>query len=177
MLGLGRSRIALGYLGAIAGLIVFSYIDTAELSRIKVARGDVTTVEAAHFFLGWCLNIFCITTPFIILLISALGLPLLSGLRRIRLASLVGAMALGQIVAGLFTWLFLSPYTEWCRSHELLCFQSANKSNAILAGLLTAGFALGARLPWLYSAAMPANNRWDRSRGQRLRKDKEDVDD
>jgi hypothetical protein len=68
----------------------------------------------------------------------------------------------GQIVAALFTWVFLSPYADWCRSHELLCFQSANKSNAILASMLTAGFAVGARLPWLYSAAMPAKNRLER---------------
>jgi hypothetical protein len=164
MFGVGRSRIALGYLGAIAGLVAYSYIDTTEISRIKVARGDVTATEAAHFFFGWFLNIFCLSTPFMILLMSALGLPLLSALRRIRFASLVGAMMLGQIVAAFFTWLFLSPYTEWCHSHELLCFQSANKSNAILASMLTAGFALGARLPWLYSAAMPVKNRLEQSR-------------
>jgi hypothetical protein len=164
MFGLGRSRIALGYLGAIAGLVAYSYIDTTEISRIKVARGDVTATEAAHFFFGWFLNIFCLSTPFMILLMSALGLPLLSALRRIRFASLVGAMMLGQIVAAFFTWLFLSPYTEWCHSHELLCFQSANKSNAILASMLTAGFALGARLPWLYGSAMPVKNRLERSR-------------
>jgi hypothetical protein len=158
-LGLGRSRIALGYLGAIVGLVAYSCVDTVEISRIKVARGDVTDMEAAHFFFGWFLNIFCLSTPFMILLMSALGLPLLSALRRIRFASLIGALLTSQIVAAFFTWLFLSPYTEWCRLHELLCFQSANKSNAILAGMLTLGFALGARLPWLYSAAMPANNR------------------
>lgn len=154
----------MGYLGAIAGLVAYSYIDTAEISRIKVARGDVTSMEAAHIFFGWFLNIFCLSTPFMILLMSALGLPLLSALRRIRFASLVGAILSGQLVAAFFTWLFLPPYTEWCRSHELLCFLSANKSNAILASMLTAGFALGARLPWLYSAAMPANNRLERSR-------------
>jgi len=163
MLGLGRSRIALGFLGAIAGLVAYSYIDTTEISRIKVARGDVTAAGAAHFFFGWFLNIFCLSTPFMILLMSAVGLPLLSALRRIRFASLIGALISGQIAAAFFTWLFLSPYTEWCRSHELLCFQSANKSNAILASMLTAGFALGARLPWLYSAAMPAKNRLEKS--------------
>jgi hypothetical protein len=160
--GLGRRRIALGYLGAIAALAAYSYIDTTEISRIKVARGDVTTTEAAQFFFGWFLNIFCLSTPFMILLMSALGLPLLSALRRIRFASMVGVMMSGQIVAAFLTWLFLSPYTEWCRSHELLCFQAANKSNALLASMLTAGFALGARLPWLYSAVLPANDRLER---------------
>jgi hypothetical protein len=163
-LGLGRSRIALGYLGAIAGLVAYSYIDTVDISRIKVARGDVTAPEAAHLFFGWFLNVFCLSTPFMVILMSALGLPLLAVLRRIRFASLLGAMMSGQIVAAFFTWLFLAPYTDWCQSHELLCFQSANKSNAILASVLTAGFALGARLPWLYSDAMPPNNGLEQSR-------------
>jgi hypothetical protein len=152
----------LGYLGAIAGLVAYSYIDTAEISRIKVARGDVTSMEAAHFFFGWFLNLLPFDSIYDPPHVG--GLPLLSALRRIRFASLVGAILSGQLVAAFFTWLFLPPYTEWCRSHELLCFLSANKSNAILASMLTAGFALGARLPWLYSAAMPANNRLERSR-------------
>ena len=99
-----------------------------------------------------------------VILMSALGLPLLAVLRRIRFASLLGAMMSGQIVAAFFTWLFLAPYIDWCQSHELLCFQSANKSNAILASVLTAGFALGARLPWLYSDAMPPSNGLEQSK-------------
>ena len=142
-LGLGRKRIALGYIGAIAALAVYSYIDTTEISHTKVARGDVTATEAAQFFFSWFLNVFCLSTPVMILLMSALGLPLLSVLRRIRFASLIGVMILGQMVAAFFTRLFLSPYTKWCRAHELGCFQTANKSNATLAIMLTAGFALG----------------------------------
>ena len=48
-LGLGRSRIALGYLGAIAGLVVYSCIDTVDISRIKVARATLLQLRP-HIF-------------------------------------------------------------------------------------------------------------------------------
>lgn len=164
MLGLGWSRIAIGYLCSLLALVAYCYMDTTDLSRMKIARGDVTAGEPSQYFFGWFLNIFCLVAPFMFILMTALGLPLLSVLRRVRFASVLGTMMLSQLVAACFTWIFLSPYTDWCKAHELLCFKTANKSNAILAGLLTAGFALGARLPWLFSSAMPANNRLEQTR-------------
>jgi hypothetical protein len=113
---------------------------------MKVARGDVTSAEAARYFLGWFLNIFCLVTPFMILFITVLGLPLLAALRRIGFASVLGALLSGQLVAACFS----------------LCFSSDYISNAVLAGLLTMGFVLAARLPWLRSPAMPANQRLER---------------
>ena len=167
---MGSSRIALGYLGALLALVAYCYIETADLSRTKVARGDVTAAEAAQYFSGWFLNIFCLMTPFMVFFLTALGLPLLAALRRINFASIVGAMLSSQVLAACFSLpTVLSPYNQWCDSHVLQCFASAYASNAILAGTVTAGFVLAARLPWWRSLAMPANNALERERGRQLR--------
>ena len=96
---LGRSCIALGYLGVLVALVAYCYVDTAELSRTKIARGDVTAAEASQYFFGWFLNIFCLETPFVIFFVTVLGLPLLSSLRRIRFASVLGVMITSQLLA------------------------------------------------------------------------------
>ena len=151
-LGLGRTRLALGYLGALIVVAIYCYVDTTDLSHTKVARGDVTPVEAAQNFWGWYLNIFCLMTPFVIFFLTAVGLPLLAVLRRFRFASVLAAMLCSQACAAFIS---LYSYNDYCDSHRLACFRFNFASNSILAGAVTAGFVLMARLPWLRSAPMP----------------------
>jgi hypothetical protein len=101
LLGLGRRRLAMGYLGALMVLAVYNYIDTVDLSRAKVTRGDVTAAEAARYFWGWYIYGLCLITPFVIFFITVLGLPLLALLRRLEFASVLGGVAMsatGRIV-------------------------------------------------------------------------------
>jgi hypothetical protein len=98
-LGMGRSRLALGYLGVLAAAFAYSYWDTVDLSRYKVAEGHVTQAEADQYFWGWLLNLLCLVTPFIYLFLTALGLPLLKILRRIGFVSILGTLLASQAIA------------------------------------------------------------------------------
>jgi hypothetical protein len=145
-LGLGRKRVALGYLGITAALVAYSYLETVRLSQTKVSRGDVTSLEASQYFFGWFLNIFCLVTPFMLILTTVVGLPILAALRRLQFASVLGVTLSALLLAAAIS-LWLSP--------DYL-------PNALLAGLIGVGFALPARLPWVRSSAMPANQRLER---------------
>jgi hypothetical protein len=161
LLGLGRRRLAMGYLGALMVLAVYNYIDTVDLSRARVTRGDVTAAEAARYFWGWYIYGLCLITPFVIFFITVLGLPLLALLRRLEFASVLGGVAMSQLVALCFSLcvvLFLD--NQWCDSHTWKCFYSDFMPTAVLAGALTFGFVVAARLPWWRSPPMPADNRW-----------------
>jgi hypothetical protein len=159
-LGLGKRRLAMGYLGALVVLAVYNYIDTVDLSHTKVTRGDVTAADAARYFWGWYVFGLCLMTPFAIFFITVLGLPLLALLRRLRFASVLGALAASQLVALCLSLCVTFLDNQWCHAHLWECSRSNFTSTAILAGALTLGFVLAARLPWCRSPPMSANNRW-----------------
>ena len=160
LLGLGRRRLAMGYLGALAVLAVSNYIDTVDLSHTKVTRGDVTDAEAAQYFWGWYVFGLCLVTPFVIFFLTVLGLPLLALLRRLRFASVAGGVAASLLVALCLSLFVTVLDNQWCHSHLWKCSVANFTDTAILAGALALGFVLAARLPWWRSAPMPANNRW-----------------
>jgi hypothetical protein len=141
MLGLGRSRLALGYLGSLVALAGWCYLQTIDLSHTKVARGDVSQAEAARDFFDWFLTLLCIETPVTMFVITVIVLPLLAVLRRIGFASVIGLVSISQMVA-------------FCCSR---IDSSSFASDALLAGALTGGFALAARLSWWRSPAMPVD--------------------
>lgn len=160
LLGLGRRRLAMGYLGALAVLAAYNYIDTVDLSHTKVTRGDVTVAEAARYFWGWYIYGFCLITPFAIFFVTVLGLPLLALLRRLRFASVFGAVAVSQLVSlclSLCVVLFFE--NQWCDSHRWKCFYSDFTPTAALACALTFAFVIAARLPWWRSPPVLADNR------------------
>src|SRR5579862_4635225 len=83
LLGLGRRRIAAGYLGVLLVLVIYNYLDTLDLSHGKVASGEVTPKVAAQYFWGWYFFGICLTTPFVVFFVTVIGLPLLVLLRRL----------------------------------------------------------------------------------------------
>jgi hypothetical protein len=147
-LGLGRRRLAMGFLGTLVVLAVYNYIETVDLSRTKVTRGDVTGAEAAQDFWGWYVFSLCLTTPFLVFFITVLGLPLLALLRRLGFASVLGAIAASQLAALFLSLCVTFLDNQWCHAHLWKCLLSNFTSTAILVNALTLGFVLAARLPW-----------------------------
>jgi hypothetical protein len=143
LLGLGKSRIALGYLGIMIALAVCTYVDTVSLTDLKVQRGDVTRLYAQRAFVGWYLELYFLGVPLIVAAVTVFGLPLLAVLRRVRLASFLGTLLVGQLAAAVLTHVFGTPLL----------------AHSLWAAAVTGGFALGARLPWLCSPAMRVNYR------------------
>jgi hypothetical protein len=149
-LGLGRSRLAFGYLGVLVAALLYSYWDTVELSKYKIAEGHVTSAEADEYFWGWFLNLFCMATPLIYFFLTVVGLPLLKLLRRIGLLSMPGVFLASQAVALVVAgFVAISPDSDWCSSNRLMCGTGRYWEVAPLLGLVAVAFALASRLPWL----------------------------
>jgi hypothetical protein len=142
-LGLGKSRIALGYLGVMLALAMCTYVDTIRLTDLKVQRGDVTRLYGQQAFVGWYLELYFLSVPLIFAAVTVFGLPLLALLRRIRLASLLGTLLVGQLAAATLA----------------RAFDTSLLDHSLWAAAVTGGFALGARLPWLRSPSMRVNYR------------------
>lgn len=155
MLGLGRRRIAMGYLGALIVLAGYNYFETIDLSHLKITRGDVTAAAAAQFFWGWYVFGLCLITPFAIFFLTVLGLPLLALLRQFGFASVFGAFVVSQLVA-LGLSLFVSQFLNnpWCDSHFWKCLFSNFRPTATVVGVITLGFVIAARLPWWRSTRL-----------------------
>ena len=139
-LGLGRGRIALGYLGALAASIPAAIWMAADDAQSQVRNDYISAEQAAQYWPGWILNFYCLLTPFAMVLITVIGLPLLGLLRKVRLASVAGALGGACILA------FAVYYWE----------DAISALNIGIFALVTAGFVLAARLPWLLSPKLPA---------------------
>ncbi len=147
-LGLGRSRLAIGYLAVFVVCLAYAYWDTMSLSSMKVARGDVTQLQANQYFWGWYIYGFSLTTPFYFFFLTAVGLPTLAILRRYKLMSVVGVCACSQIIAFLLASLAsLFFANDWCRSHGLRCVASYYTESVPLALAMALAFAVATRLP------------------------------
>lgn len=149
-LGLGRSRLALGYLAVFMVCLAYAYWDTINLSNMKVARGDVTQLQADQYFWGWYIYGFSLATPFYFFFLTAVGLPALAILRRLGLMSVVGTCICSQIVAfvlALLASLFFA--NDWCSSHAVRCVASNYTDLALLALAIALAFAVATRLPLL----------------------------
>lgn len=158
-LGLGRGRLALGYLGSLAALLAYSFVESILHGRTKVELGHVTAAEASQHTPGWTLYLFILLTPFVVFFLSVLGLPALAVLRRLRFASVAGALITSQLIAALFSaWPAVFPHNQWCGSHRLDCVGGAYVSAALLSATVALGFSLAAWLPWIRSPSMQANN-------------------
>lgn len=157
-LGLGRSRLAYGYLAVIAVCLAYAYWDTVELSEFKVARGDVSQAEASQNFWGWFVYGFTLSAPFNLLFLTALGLPSLFLLRRIGFMSVVGVSIASQVIAFILTILLMLFFeNDWCRAHAVQCMARDYREPGMLALLMALAFSLAARLPWLKWVELPAN--------------------
>ena len=153
-LGLGRKRLAFGYLGALITLLIYCAIDSYSLGRTKVSLGHVSAAEAHQLLLGWTLYLFILTTPFVVFFLTVVGLPALAGLRRIGFVSLAGCVAVSQLVAVILSiWPAVAPYNQWCATHRWQCVGGSFSSAAILGATIAIGFALAARLPLVRRSA------------------------
>jgi len=151
-LGLNRGRVALGYLGALSALLIYSVFDAFLLARNKVSFG-MTISEAYQRIPGWTLYLFILAAPFVVFFLTILGFPALAALRRVRLGSVGGVLIASQLVAALpSVVLAIFPDNLWCESHRLECVGATYAATAIFCATVAFGFGLGANLPWLRNA-------------------------
>jgi hypothetical protein len=147
-LGLGRARIATGYLGALAGTLIVAIWFMQSQLRWGLHSGnypkDATAVYATELLLFYFISL----GVAVVVLTTVLGLPLLAGLRLLRLASVAGLGLVSITVAGFVSWLSHGPLLGL----------------AGICALVAIGFALGARLPSLRSPPMRANTSLKRTR-------------
>lgn len=149
-LGLGRGRLAVGYLAVFVVCLAAAYWDTIDLSNVKVARGDVTQLQANQLFWGWYIYGFSLTTPFYFLFLTAMGLPALALLRRLRFLSVAGACVCSQVILfllALFPPLFYSD--GWCGLNAMQCVTNYYIQAAPLTLAMALAFAVATRLPLL----------------------------
>jgi hypothetical protein len=139
-LGLGRRRIALGYLGSLVACIPVAIWMAKDDARFQIANHYISVADAVRYQPGWSLEFYFMTTPITIVLITVVGLPILTLLRKIRLASVVGALGAGILVAALLSY--------WA--------DEAPAENITMFLTIIAGFVLAARLPWIKSPKLPA---------------------
>jgi hypothetical protein len=158
-LGVGRSRLALGYLAATAAILLYAGFSAADLVQQKAALGHYSITEGKARWAGSALYLFVLITPFVVAAITGLGLPAMALLRRVRFASVFGAVLSALVLAlGAGAWSLIWPHNSWCASNPLLCSWQAIVSVAALSVPVAVAFALGCRLPWLTSAPLQANN-------------------
>jgi hypothetical protein len=144
-LGLGRSRIALGYLGVLVASIPVAMWMARDDARFQVANHYISPEAAVRYQPGWSLTFYFILTPIAIFLVTVLGLPLLALLRKVRLASAAGVLGVSLILSVVLSY--------W--------MDSASTSNVAIWETISAGFVLAARLPWIRSPKLPPRESLD----------------
>jgi len=146
----GGRRILLGLSGAMFATIIYSIITAAMIGLNKVEQGHIDYTDLIKAFIGYCLYIFALTGPVIMLGVSLIGLPIMVGLRRIRLASHLGAIIVSTICGACSAIYVLTfPYNNWCTSNPIECAASNFSSSFIVCAAVGIGFSFGARLPLL----------------------------
>lgn len=148
VLGLGRGRLAAGYLGALAAALVVSAWMTRGQLTFGLESGNYAKEAASSYAVGLFLYYFIALAFFVILLLTVVGLPVLAGLRRMRLASTTGAALAAALIATLLA----------------LWWHAAIVESIAIWTLVAVGFSLAARLPPVQSHAMRTNNSLERSR-------------
>lgn len=137
-LGLGRTRIASGYLGSLVAVVPVAFLMARDDACFQVANHYITAEAAARYQPKWTLEFYFMTATFTIVLITIIGLPTLALLRKIKMASAVGITGACLVIVTILSF--------WLNSI------SAQDIGVIAA--VTACFALAARLPWIQSPAL-----------------------
>jgi hypothetical protein len=157
--GLGRRRIALGYLGALAATLAYSFINAVQLMLWKADQGHISASEAQGRFFSTTLYLFVLYAPFVIGFLSIIGLPFLQVMRRLRVATVAGAVSLAIVLVAAITCFTLAfPYNLWCGSHAWQCGKETFESAFAFAIPVALAFAIAAGLPWLRNAPGMPNN-------------------
>ncbi len=148
-LGLGRVRLARGYLGAILGALISAAISATELGFNKVALGHISNTELRQLLPGYILYFFVLSVPFALAALTFVGLPVLATLRRFRAMTVIWASVaalLFSVALGIFT--MRNPYNQWCTTHLIECGAKSVFSTMLLALPVVFGFALAAKISW-----------------------------
>jgi hypothetical protein len=145
-------RVILGLSGSMFGTIIYSCGTAILIGFGKVEKGHIDYVELISLVVGYCLYMFALVGPVIMLGVLFIGIPLMLGLARIRLASHLGSIIVAAIIGSLYaSYVFVSPYNDWCTSNSTKCVASNFRSVFIACALVGIGFSFGARLPFLRS--------------------------
>ena len=156
--GLGRRRIACGFLGALVATLAYSLVESVQLLFWKIGQGHIPASDFQSRLPGTVLYLFVITAPFVVIALSLVGIPILSALRRLRMASVAGVT--GCTVINALAWaavVIAAPYNIWCDTHPWGC--GGETFLDLLEISLPVAFAFGvfARLPWLRSQPVAAD--------------------
>ena len=147
-LGLGRVRLARGYLGATLAAFICTAISATQLGFNKVSLGHITNAELRHLLPGYALYFFILAMPFVLFALTVIGLPVLAALRKFKALTIAWAIAAALLFsATLGVWTMLSPYNQWCKTHLLQCGTQSVLSTALFAIPVVVGFMLAARIP------------------------------
>ncbi len=147
-LKLGIRRLAFGYLGALGGLALYALANTYLIGLEKVALGHIAADELPSWIPPWSLYLFILITPFVVLMMTVVGLPLLALLSRYGGGSLVGILlvaALGSLAYA--TYVFAAPYNQWCEANLVPCAGRALVDVGAPSLVVALGFGLAAGLP------------------------------
>ena len=147
-LGLGRVRIARGFLGALFATLVYAVIAAAKIGLDKVSRSEITNAELVQLYPGYTLYILILTAPFVIAALIVIGFPFLAVLRKFELMTLPW-IALIAVVLSIANGVFAiaRPYNLWCTSHLAYCGASSAFTAILIALPAALGFALAAKIP------------------------------
>ncbi|PZQ21824.1 MAG: hypothetical protein DI562_20240 [Stenotrophomonas acidaminiphila] len=148
LLGLGRVRLARGYLGAVLATLICTAVSATRLGFDKVALGHISSTELQQLLPGYILYFFVLTTPFVLGLLTIMGLPALAALRKFNAMTVAWASIVAllfSIALGALT--ILKPYNQWCATHLAACGVESSFSTALLALPVAIGFTLAARIP------------------------------
>jgi hypothetical protein len=148
LIGLGRVRLARGYLGALLATLACTAISATELGFDKVSLGHITHAELRRLLPGYILYFFVLATPFVLATLTIIGLPALAVLRRFNVMSIASACGLAVAFSiAIGALVMLNPYNQWCSTHLAECGGKSALSTALLALPVVIGFALAARIP------------------------------
>ena len=153
-LGLGRVRLARGYLGATSATFICSAISATQLGFNKVALSHITNEELRHLLPGYLLYFFILAMPFVLFGLTIIGLPAVAMLRKMKAMTvlwLVAVAVLFSAAMGILTMLI--PHNQWCASHLLRCGADSAFFSVLFTVPVVLGFALAARIPFRSSAS------------------------
>lgn len=152
IIGIGGKRLCRGYLGILVGTLIISYIETYFRGVEKVELGHIQQEELAGWISAWGLYIFTLITPFILIAVTFICLPLFWLFSKINFNSLAGAVAIGLIFPlGVSFSAFIIPFDPECESHVAFCSLESFIQTAWPAVLISVCFSIFAGLPLLWA--------------------------
>ena len=147
-LQLGRRRSAIGYLGVLIVVFLFSIVDSIRVGLWQESQGYIEASRIPELLLGWSIYQFVLVAPLAIFILTLVGLPIFALLTKYRILS-VATLVLLAIAWGMI-WaaqVYFSPYNNWCSANPGACMARSFRESLYPALLVMLSFALFTRLP------------------------------